>query len=98
MVDCLHQLAVIGKVQSVLPCKRDRLKIELPFEYLRCLSDIEVRTVGRVQEQQLRIWQLFLKEIESDSDNVAELKWCLETEEAFSPAALCAYLEKLGDA
>ena len=50
------------------------------------------------QEQQLRIWQLFLKEIESDSDNVAELKWCLETEEAFSPAALCAYLEKLGDA
>ena len=51
MVDCLHQLAVIGKVQSVLPCKRDRLKIELPFEYLRCLSDIEVRTVGRVHDQ-----------------------------------------------
>ena len=50
------------------------------------------------QEQQLRIWQLFLKEIESDSDNVAELKWYLEMEEAFSPAALCAYLEKLGDA
>lgn len=50
------------------------------------------------QEQRLRIWQLFLKEIESDSDNVAELEWCLETEEAFSPAALCAYLEKLRDA
>ena len=50
------------------------------------------------EEQRLRIWQLFVKEIEYDGDNLEELEWQLETNAAFSPAALCAYFESVGGA
>ncbi len=41
---------------------------------------------------------LFVKEIEYDEDNLEELEWQLETNAAFSPAALCAYFESVGGA
>ena len=50
------------------------------------------------QSRRLRIWQLFAKEIESDSDNLIELEWVLETEAVFSPGAFDAYLKQLGGA
>lgn len=47
-------------------------------------------------EQRLRIWQLFVKEIEYDGDNLEKLEWQLETNTTFSPAAFRAYFASLG--
>ena len=73
----------------------------LPFVQQLLFSVCAVLTILHrleLQEQlrRLRIWQLFAKEMESDSDNLAELEWALETEAVFSPRAFDAYLKQLG--
>lgn len=58
-----------------------------------CVVLLYSRRLGfRTAEQRLRIWQLFVKEIEYDGDNLEELEWQLETNAAFSPAAFRTYL------
>ena len=47
-------------------------------------------------EQRLRIWQLYVKVIEYDGDNLEELVSQLETNAAFSPAAFRAYFASPG--
>lgn len=44
------------------------------------------------QPERLRIWQLLVKEVEYDGDNMERLELLLETDEDYSPAALCARL------
>ena len=57
-----------------------------------CIVLLYSRRLGfHTAEQRLRIWQLFVKEIEYDGDNLEELEWQLETNAAFSPAAFRAY-------
>ena len=75
----------------------------LPFVQQLLFSVCAVLTILHrleLQEQsrRLRIWQLFAKEMESDSDNLIELEWVLETEAVFSPGAFDAYLKQLGGA
>ena len=62
-----------------------------------CIVLLYSRRLGfHTAEQRLRIWQLFVKEIEYDGDNLEELEWQLETNAAFSPAAFRAYFASLG--
>ena len=62
-----------------------------------CVVLLYSRRLGfHTAEQRLRIWQLFVKEIEYDGDNLEELEWQLETNAAFSPAAFRAYFASLG--
>lgn len=62
-----------------------------------CIVLLYSRRLGfHTVEQRLRIWQLFVKEIEYNGDNLEELEWQLETNAAFSPAAFRAYFASLG--
>ena len=62
-----------------------------------CVVLLYSRRLGfHTAEQRLRIWQLFVKEIEYDGNNLEELEWQLETNAAFSPAAFRAYFASLG--
>ena len=62
-----------------------------------CVVLLYSRRLGfHTAEQRLRIWQLFVKEIEYDGNNLEELEWQLETNAAFSPAAFRAYFASPG--
>lgn len=48
----------------------------------------------QTQTERLRIWQLYVKEIEYDSDNLERLEFFLGTESAFSGMTLASYCRK----
>ena len=62
-----------------------------------CVVLLYSRRLGfHTAEQRLRIWQLFVKEIEYDGDNLEESGRALETNAPFPPAAFRAYFASPG--
>lgn len=80
-----HYLRTVFDDSSLFP-------VQLAAFFVCAVCTMIHRLDIRTQPERLRIWQLFVKEVEYDGDNMKRLELLLETKQDLSPNALYARL------